>query len=110
MVALEHFMEHRAADHGRAGKLLDCQGEPTLHQGADGDVAVAPRGTCWSKKAGAWQYEDDLGEVTERSVKPNRSLSWATSRYQSWTARFRSTIPSEPLRSWATSKVKPING
>ena len=45
------------------------QGEPTLYQGADGDVAVAPRGTCWSKKAGAWRYEDDLGEGTKRSVR-----------------------------------------
>ena len=50
-------------------KLLDVQGEPTLHQGADGDVAVSPRGTCWVKQAGAWEYEDDLGEACERLVK-----------------------------------------
>ena len=52
-----------------AGKLIDVQGEPTLHQGADDDVAVTPRGKCWIKKAGAWQYEDDLGDATERIVK-----------------------------------------
>ena len=51
------------------GKLLDCQAEPTLHQGADGDIAVSARGTCWVKKDGAWQYEEDLGDVCERSVK-----------------------------------------
>ena len=51
------------------GKLLDVQAEPTLHQGVDGNVAVSARGTCWAKKAGAWQYEEELGEVTERSVK-----------------------------------------
>ena len=51
------------------GNLLDVQGEPTLHQGVDNDVAVSARGTCWIKKAGAWQYEDDLGDVCERSVK-----------------------------------------
>ena len=51
------------------GKLLDVQGEPTLHQGVDGDVAVDPRGKCWAKKAGAWQYEEDLGEACERIVK-----------------------------------------
>ena len=51
------------------GKLIDVQGEPTLHQGSDNDVAVAPRGKCWVKKAGAWQYEDDLGDETERIVK-----------------------------------------
>ena len=61
-------MENRAADH-HAGKLLDVQGEPTLHQGADEDVAVSPRGTCWAKKAGAWQYEEELGEACERLVK-----------------------------------------
>ena len=51
------------------GKLIDVQGEPTLHQGADDDVAVTPRGKCWLKKADAWQYEDDLGEARERLVK-----------------------------------------
>ena len=51
------------------GKLIDVQGEPTLRQGADGDVAVTPRGKCWLKKVGAWAYEGDLGEATERLVK-----------------------------------------
>ena len=51
------------------GKLLDVQAEPTLHQGVDGNVAVSARGTCWAKKAGAWRFEEELGEVTERSVK-----------------------------------------
>ena len=51
------------------GKLLDVQAEPTLHQGADEDVAVSPKGTCWVKQAGAWRYEDELGDVCERLVK-----------------------------------------
>ena len=51
------------------GKLLDVQGEPAARQGSDDDVAVTPRGKCWIKKAGAWEFEDDLGEATERLVK-----------------------------------------
>lgn len=51
------------------GKLIDVQSKPLLRQGSDGDVAVTPRGLCWLKTAGAWQYEDDLGEATERLVK-----------------------------------------
>ena len=65
MVALDHFLEHRAADRPRASCSM-CQAEPTLHQGADGDVAVSARGTCWVKEAGAWRYEDELGDVCER--------------------------------------------
>ena len=57
-----------------AGKLIDVQGEPTLHQGADGDVAVSPRGTCWSKKAGpgstkmTWAKQSNAVSRTESLV------------------------------------------
>ena len=49
----------------KQGKLIDVQGEPTLHQGENDDVAVTPRGKCWLKQAEAWQYEEDLGEGCE---------------------------------------------
>ena len=51
------------------GKLLDVQAEPTLHQGEDDDAAVTPRGKCWLKREGIWQYEADLGEGCESGVK-----------------------------------------
>ena len=51
------------------GKLFDVQGEPTLHQGENDDAAVTPRGKCWLKRAGTWQYEEDLGEGVEQSIK-----------------------------------------
>ena len=51
------------------GKLFDVQGEPTLHQGENEDVAVTPSGKCWRKKDAVWHYEGNLGEGIERSIK-----------------------------------------
>ena len=51
------------------GQLIDVQGEPTLHQGSNNDVAVTPKGKCWSKIENAWEYEADLGEGCEQVTK-----------------------------------------
>lgn len=51
------------------GRLIDVQAEPTLHQGADQDVAVTPQGDCWTKAAGQWGYDGSLGDNSQPIVK-----------------------------------------
>ena len=100
-------IERRIIEGG--AKLLDVQGEPTLHQGADGDVAVAPRGKCWFKKAGAWQYEDDLGEACERLVKTDSLIVLGNLSLPIVDGRIPLFDPYIPNKIVGYLKVEPIN-
>ena len=50
------------------GKLVDVQGEPTIRNGADNDLAINPCGLCWRKEGGKWVYEGFLGELTHKMI------------------------------------------
>ena len=91
------------------GKLIDVQGEPTLHQGADNDVAVSPRGKCWIKKAGAWEYEDDLGEACERIVKTDSLIVLGNLSLPIVDGRIPLFDPYIPNKIVGYLKVEPIN-
>ena len=91
------------------GKLIDVQGEPTLHQGADDDIAVSPRGKCWVKKAGAWCFEDDLGDETERIVKTDSLVVLGNLSLPIVDGRIPIFDPYIPNKITGYLEVKPIN-
>ena len=69
------------------GKLVDVQGEPTIHDGVNQDLAINPCGLCWRKGADQWAYEGFLGELTHMlivtdslEVRGNLSLPIVDSR------------------------------
>ena len=91
------------------GKLIDVQGEPTVHQGQDNDVAVTPRGKCWLKEASAWRFEGDLGDVCERLVKTDSLIVLGNLSLPIIDGRIPLYHPVRTTQIVGYLKVEPIN-